>query len=68
MVLNGKNTAYPFRGHLFLNNHNGGEKAQPIKLCRVMRGNGSHGVKFLSYPGSGRREIEEVKRNLVETL
>lgn len=45
-----------------------GEKAQPVKLCPVMRGYRSHGVKFLSYPGRGRREIEEVKRNLIETL
>lgn len=32
-------------------------KAQPSESRRVMRGNRSCGVKFLSYQGSGRKEI-----------
>lgn len=45
-----------------------GGKAQPITLLRVMRGNRSCGVKFLSYPCSGRRERAREKRNLCETV
>lgn len=63
----GHNAAYPFCGHLSLNSYNG-EKAKPIKFYHVMRGNRSCGVKFLSYPNSGRRETEKVEGNLFKTL